>query len=664
MTIGLNLPKQHLDAQTKARKPENIKNEDVGGILVENSKDPEKFRTEKLEPRADGTICFNGKSWLPCYGDLRTVIIHESHKSKYSIHPSSDKMYQDMKKLYWWSNMKADIATYVSKCLTCAKVKAKHQMPSAVPLDGLHFDDKLHFVEEPVEIMDREVKRLKRSLSLSIISTTPNPYSAATQFGVLQIGIKSQDTVMSDSEDSTVTYTEVSSPFADLSDIGSPGVDGPPVMPEDPYAYVVAAFQAPPSPDYVSGLEKPEQAPPLPHFVPEPVYQEFMPPEDEVLPAEEQPLPAALSPTADSPGYVPESDPKEDPKEDDDEDPKEDPADYPADEGDDGDDEDESSDDDEDDDVDIEGGEEEEHPASADSTTVALPAIDHAPSAEETEPISIRDEPPTPFWSDTEVVRLLAIPTPPPSPLSPWSSPLPQIPSPPLPVSPPPPASPTYPLGYQAAMIWLRAKAPSTSHSPPPHIILSHTRADTPPSGTPPSGTPPLLPISLPTSSPHLHLPSTDHGADRLEVCLPPRKRLCFAFGPRYEVREISSAPTSRPPGGFQADYGFVATMDREIMRDLERDMIEFATRVRQDIGGIYVRLDDEQTKRHLMAGRLNMLYRDRRAHARTTLLAQFIEALKLLKGLQTQMIEFQRQQGPAKGPAQPDAPEEAGSSS
>ncbi|GKB78918.1 putative reverse transcriptase domain-containing protein [Tanacetum coccineum] len=89
-------------------------NEDVGGMLLENAKDPEKVRKEKLEPRADGTLCFNGRSWLPCYGDLRTVIMHESHKSKYSIHPGSDKMYQDMKKLYWWPNMKADIATYVT----------------------------------------------------------------------------------------------------------------------------------------------------------------------------------------------------------------------------------------------------------------------------------------------------------------------------------------------------------------------------------------------------------------------------------------------------------------------------------------------------------------------------------------------------------------------
>ncbi|GJR57492.1 putative reverse transcriptase domain-containing protein [Tanacetum coccineum] len=74
----------------------------------------------------------NMRSWLPCYGDLRSVIMHESHKSKYSIHPGSDKMYQDIKKLYWWPNMKADIATDVSKCLTCAKVKAEHQMPSGL----------------------------------------------------------------------------------------------------------------------------------------------------------------------------------------------------------------------------------------------------------------------------------------------------------------------------------------------------------------------------------------------------------------------------------------------------------------------------------------------------------------------------------------------------
>ncbi|GKD45269.1 putative reverse transcriptase domain-containing protein, partial [Tanacetum coccineum] len=105
MTIGLDLPKQILNAQTEAQKPENIKNEDVGGMFLENSKDPEKFRREKLEPHADGTLCLNGRSWLHV---------------------------MDMKKLYWWPNMKADIATYVSKCLTCAKVKAEHQRPSGL----------------------------------------------------------------------------------------------------------------------------------------------------------------------------------------------------------------------------------------------------------------------------------------------------------------------------------------------------------------------------------------------------------------------------------------------------------------------------------------------------------------------------------------------------
>ncbi|GJV99137.1 putative reverse transcriptase domain-containing protein [Tanacetum coccineum] len=86
----------------EARKPKNFEVEDVGCMI----------RKEKLEPHADGTLCLNNNFWLPCFGDLRTLIMHESYKSKYSVHPSSDKMYQDMKKLYWWPNMKADIATY------------------------------------------------------------------------------------------------------------------------------------------------------------------------------------------------------------------------------------------------------------------------------------------------------------------------------------------------------------------------------------------------------------------------------------------------------------------------------------------------------------------------------------------------------------------------
>ncbi|GJT77260.1 putative reverse transcriptase domain-containing protein [Tanacetum coccineum] len=83
MTISLDLPKQILNAQTEARKPENVKNKDVGGMLVENAKNPETIRTEKLEPRADGTLCLNGRSWLPCYGDYCDWIMRTSpHKSK------------------------------------------------------------------------------------------------------------------------------------------------------------------------------------------------------------------------------------------------------------------------------------------------------------------------------------------------------------------------------------------------------------------------------------------------------------------------------------------------------------------------------------------------------------------------------------------------------
>ncbi|GKC32972.1 putative reverse transcriptase domain-containing protein [Tanacetum coccineum] len=101
-------------------KEENFINEDLHGMI------------NKLEPCADGTLCLNKQSWIPCFRELRALIMHESHKSKYPIHPGSDKMYRDLKKLYWWPNMKARIATYVSKCLTCAKVKIEYQKPSGL----------------------------------------------------------------------------------------------------------------------------------------------------------------------------------------------------------------------------------------------------------------------------------------------------------------------------------------------------------------------------------------------------------------------------------------------------------------------------------------------------------------------------------------------------
>ncbi|GKD36464.1 hypothetical protein Tco_1251973, partial [Tanacetum coccineum] len=312
-----------------------------------------------------------------------------------------------------------------------------------------------------------------------------------------------------------------------------------------------------------------------------------MPQEDEVFSAEEQPLPAAASPTAQSPDYVPKSDPEADLEEDDDEDLEEDPVDYLAYRGDGGDDEDESSEDDDEVNIEVDDDDEEEdHPAPADSAIVALPTADQAPSAEETEPFEIDESaitpPPHPAYRVTARISILApVPTPV------WfdaeipSPPLPPIPSPSLPVSPPlqvslpvlvlstsPPASPICPLGYRAAMIRLRAEA------------------------------------------------------DRPKVTLPPRKRLDIALGPRYKIGESSSAAAAaRPTGGLRADYGFVATMDREIRRDLERDvgygitdswdeiveamqgtpvvtdvtklsqrMPEFETRVRRDIDEVYTR--------------------------------------------------------------------------
>nr|GEV43972.1 hypothetical protein [Tanacetum cinerariifolium] len=318
---------------------------------------------------------------------------------------------------------------------------------------------------------------------------------------------------MLDSDESEVTYTEVSSPFEDLSDIGSPRADDHehlelPRMLEDPYVEV--ALQASPSLDYIPGPEETEQSPPLPDYVSGPEH-----PNDEIV-AEDQPYAEDASPTAQSPEYVLESDLEAYPEEDDDEDPKEDPADEEEDE--------------------------KEHPAPADSVVVALPAADQAPSAKETE-ISIPAPVPVPAWSDSEVVRLLAMSSPPSSPVSLLSSPSPWIPFPPLPpiLSPPSPAA-------------------STSHSPPlpPPFILSLTRSDAPSSGIPPP-----LPISVPTLSPPLQLPSVSRREDRPEVTLPPRKRLG------------SSAAAARPAGGLKSE-------------------------------------------RKLLAGWLDMLFRDRRAHAYT----------------------------------------------
>ncbi|GJS42752.1 putative reverse transcriptase domain-containing protein [Tanacetum coccineum] len=362
------------------------------------------------------------------------------------------------------------------------------------------------------------------------------------------------------------------------------------------------------------GPEEPEQAPPSPDYVPGPEHDD-----DEIV-AEDQPYAEDASPIAQSPDYVPESDPEADPEEDGDEDPEEDPIDYPADGGDDGDDEmdieeDEDADmdideEDEDDEMDDEEAEE-EHSAPAYPVVVALPAT--APSAEETEPfetdesaatppphpayrmtarITIPEPLPVPAWSDSEVARLLAISSPPASPLSPC---------------------PIRSLGYRAATIRMRAEAAATSHSLPlpPPFILSPTRPDAPP--------------PMPTSAPTLFPPLLRE--DRPEVNLPPRMGLGIALGPRYEVGESSAAAAARPARGLRADYGFVATMDREIRCDPERyirygitdswdEIVEtlqgapvstetelgahvrdFKSMVRRETDEIYTRLDDEQSQ-------------------------------------------------------------------
>ncbi|GKF87772.1 hypothetical protein Tco_0258649 [Tanacetum coccineum] len=150
--------------------------------------------------------------------------------------------------------------------------------------------------------------------------------------------------------------------------------------------------------------------------------------------------------------------------------------------------------------------------------------------------ISIRDELSISLHPREEVERLLALTTPPPSPLTALSSPLPHIPSPLFLAS--PPASPIRLLGYRAAMIWLRAETPSTSH-----------------------------PLPLRTSSPLFQLLSSDHRTDMPEITQLPRKRLGIDLGPRYEIRESSAVAATRQVGGRRADYRFVGTIDTEIRR-------------------------------------------------------------------------------------------------
>nr|GEV09356.1 hypothetical protein [Tanacetum cinerariifolium] len=436
---------------------------------------------------------------------------------------------------------------------------------------------------------------------------------------------------MSDSEHSSVTYTSVPCPVEDYLDIGSPEehallspnyVPGPEEPEQTPLSpdYVPGPEepeQAPLSPDYVPGLEEPEQAPPSPvylPYVPELVYLEYMPPEDDVFLAEDQPLPVTATPTADSPRYILESDPMGDLEEDDEEDPEEDPANYPA-----------------------------------DSTVVALPAVDHVPSEEVTKP-------------------------------------LPQIPSPPLPIPSPPPDSPTHieiPESCLPLRKRLRFASPTPSQEVGESSVAGAARQDEP---------------AVARDDPYSLVREELNGfVNRVDVA--PRRSM-----------------------SMELDYGITDTWDELVganeeiaptnLQGVNQRVTDLSTIVEKETTIMYGMIEDAQDDRSQLRGRVNLLYRDRLVHRHLAVMiegkvrmareawglsmdasdnahsdvmslhttrqgvikellaadhkrqVQLTKALRLLKGLQTQMIEFQKHHRPAKGRAQPDAPGEAGSSS
>nr|GEY60660.1 putative reverse transcriptase domain-containing protein [Tanacetum cinerariifolium] len=531
MTIGLDLPRQILETQTEAMKPKNLKSEDVGGMLIENSKDPEKPRKEKLEPRADRTLCLNNRSWLPCYGELETLIMHESYKSKYSVYPGSDKMYQDMKLLYWWPNMKADIATYVSKYLTCLKFKDKHQKPSGLLAIGTRLDMSTTYHPEADGQRERTIQTLKDMLRACMIDlengwerhlpvvdfSYNNSYHAsikATPFEALY-GQKCRSPVCwAEVEDAQLTGPElihettekivqIKQRIQAARDRQKSYAD----VRRKPLEFQVAMFDASSTVTYTSiytdsepwryyredsaetgpprvivygydRLPKQPVAPPSLDYIPGPEY----PPS----PDYDQPIPVDASPIAASLDYVADFDLEKDPEED----PEDDQADYPADGGG-GDDE--PSDDDDDDDTDDkdleeepfkeENEEEEEHPTLADSSVV--PIVDLVLPAGDTEALEADEpthEPGSPIiipLSRHISIGHVRLPT-----------------------------DTIAPLGYRATKISIRALLPSTSRV-----------------------------------------------TDILEADMPPRKRSCLttpALG--FEIRKSSAAGAARQPGPTESD--------------------------------------------------------------------------------------------------------------
>ncbi|GJR48755.1 putative reverse transcriptase domain-containing protein [Tanacetum coccineum] len=496
--------------------------------------------------------------------------------------------------------------------------------PLVMPLEGIHVDDKLQFVEEPVEIMEWEIKRLKRSriplvkvrwnsrrgpeftweredsfkqkypqlftnrasssttrsirhevlryIGATLWKITPSDiqHSAASRFGDVTDWYQSQgyrEPAVMSSASSAVTYTSIYTNFEpdrvcwgandeEVSKGGIPwvivlGYDGLPMQPV-----------APPSPNYIPGPEDPQTPP-------------YIPLEDEhEFPAEEQPLPPVDSPTAESPGYVTESDPEEDLEVYEDDETEDGPVDYPMDGGYNVDDDDgnSSGDDVNDEDKDDED-EEEEHLAPTDSAVV-VPTDEPVFPLEGTEPvipppstnitigarITVRPEASISLPPEAEVERLLAMATP---------SPLPHI-----------LLSPPF-VGERLA----RCTAPPAHSSPPPALIDEVTTA---------LPSPPLPPLP-----PSLYIPPpVDHMDDIPEFEQPPRKRLCLStLGSRYEIRKSS---TARPIGDSAEAVPEIAPMT---VGEVNTRVTELAELHEHDTHDLYALLEDAQDRDNMDCG-------------------------------------------------------------
>ncbi|GJV51610.1 hypothetical protein Tco_1447351 [Tanacetum coccineum] len=417
---------------------------------------------------------------------------------------------------------------------------------------------------------------------------------------------------------------------------------------------------APPSPDYIPGPEEP-QTPPVPQdederepmfiqphdpdYVPEPIYPEYIPLEDEhVFPVEEQPLPPVDSPTAESPGYVTESDPEEDPEEYEDDETEDGPVDYPMDGGDDGDDDDGDSSGDDADDED-EDEEEEEHLAPADSAVI-LPTVEPVSPPEGTEPvipppstdiatieagITVRLQASISLPPEAEVERLLAMPTP--------------SPSPPISLSPPS-------VGERLA----RCTAPS-AHSSPPHVtspLLPSSGCLTQIQTLRIASTQALIDavtaaLPSPPLPPSLYIPPpVDCRDDVPESELPPRKRLCLStLGPMYEIWESSTAR----PIGDPAEA--VPEIEPMTLGEVNTRVTELAKLNEHDTQDLYALLEDAQEGRNRISQRVtidsqrvDLLMEDRIAHQKTIQIMQQAEMAALRetdRRRQAQMAETLR---------------------